>query len=226
MIAEPLYLRGALIAYSPRARSLANHLAYIPFRFNPESISRTLSASQGAQPAPQNEGKPSADSAQTAGSVSGNASTGSFSESFTLTLRFDVHERDKTVALLPPALGVAPELAALESLLAPVKVMDVVDKLGNSHPASPEPPLLVFVWGARVTPVRVTNMTIKETLYNAFLNPVRAEVDVALAVISQTDMAQSGFIRGIHQAMAVKRDALARGFLANTVAQGGGILPL
>lgn len=225
MTAEPLYLRGAIIAYSPRARSLANHLAYIPFRFNPEFISRTLSAGQAAQPTPLNDPKPSGDSALATGSVSANASTGAFTESFTLTLRFDVHERDKTVALLPPALGVAPELAALESLLVPVPLMDAVDDKG-SHPASPEPPTLVFVWGARVTPVRLTNMTIKETLHNAFLNPVRAEVDVSLAVISQTDKAQSRFIRGIHQAMAVKREALAKSFLANTVAQGGGILPL
>ena len=225
MIAEPLYLRGALVAYPPRASLLSKHLAYLPFRFNPESISRTLSAAQGPQHMSAGGNTDITASSSDKGASSPNAPNGAFTESFSLKLRFDVHEREQTASLLPPALGIAPELAVLETFLAPV-ASDKSRVSKGEHAAMPETPTLVLVWGARVSPVRLTSLRIDETLYNAFLNPVRAEVEASFTVVSSADASQGKFIKGIHDAMAIKRQALAYSFMANTAAQGGGILPL
>jgi hypothetical protein len=223
MTAEPLYLRGALVAYHPKARSFTDNLAYIPFRFNPESISRFFSASRGAQSQSVNgNGQPAAEP-RPAG-VSPNAINGPFQESFSLRLRFDVHERDEAMPLLPLNLGIAPELAALEMLMDPVD-SGILDP-SNAGAGWVETPTLVLVWGSRVTPVRLKSLSIDETVYNALLNPVRAEVEASFEVVSRDDAAQGSFVQGIHQAMAIKRYSLARLFQANTVAQGGGILPL
>lgn len=226
MIAESLYLRGALVAYAPQARSLTEPLAYLPFRFNPESISRSFSASQGLQSQPADDGKTTSRPDAEAAAVPSNASSGSFRESFSLRLRFDVHEREQTVSLLPPALGVTPELAALETLMAPADDGLRLSFEEEGHPVRPEPPTLLLVWGPRVTPVRLTALRIDETVYNAFLNPVRAEVEASFEVISGKDKAQGALVQGVHQAMALKRRSLAALFLSNTAAQGGGILPL
>jgi len=220
MIAEPLYLRGALVAYPPRATLVAKHLAYLPFRFNPESISRSLSASQGPNHTSATGKTDLGESSSNKSSSSPNAANGPFTESFSLKLRFDVHERERTVSLIPPALGITPELAVLETFIVPI----ASDTTNNQ--AKPETPTLLLVWGARITPVRLTSLRIDETLYNAFLNPVRAEVEASFVVVSSADDSQGRFIKGLHEATAIKRRALAYTFMANTAAQGGGILPL
>jgi hypothetical protein len=50
-------------------------------------------------------------------------------------------------------------------------------------------PIVLFVWGPkRVLPVRVTTLTITETLYDAQLNPTHAEATLALRVLTPAEL--------------------------------------
>jgi len=51
-------------------------------------------------------------------------------------------------------------------------------------------PIVLFVWNAtRIVPVRVTTLTITETLYDTKLNPTHAQAQLSLRVITPTELA-------------------------------------
>lgn len=227
MTTEPLYVRGAFVGYSPNSSKIIDQPPHIiPFRFNPESLSRALSFQGGSNPAnatadnkvdgPQG----TADSSQ---QKSGNVpadKAGGFRETLSLKLRFDVHERDQLTRLLPPALGVAPELAALELLMHPAEEEKPVRPGVDVESLRPT---VLLVWGPRLMPVRVASMQIEEALHNAFLQPVRAEVTVSLEMLPT--YGQDDVVQAAHRYMRIKRIGLARLFHATAAAQGS-ILPL
>jgi hypothetical protein len=222
---EPRYVRGAFLAYPPQVRfSPREAPQVIPFLFNPESLSRSLSL--GGQNPPPKTAEPNAslDTNKTPGqaTTSNDASASELKHSFSLKLRFDLHERDQAFRLLPPALGIAPELAVLEMLMHTVHEGFISIKAGVTRRS--ERQLVLLVWGPRVLPVRVASMQIDETVHNAFLNPVRAEVSVSLEVLSGDH--DNALVKGVHTYMRLKRESLARLFHATAAVQGGGILPL
>lgn len=50
-------------------------------------------------------------------------------------------------------------------------------------------PVVLFVWGPRrIVPVRVTALSVAETLYDAVLNPIHAEVQVTLRVLTPDEL--------------------------------------
>ena len=50
-------------------------------------------------------------------------------------------------------------------------------------------PVVLFVWGAfRIVPVRVTGLTITEKLYDEMLNPVHAEAQLQLRVLTPAEL--------------------------------------
>jgi len=92
---------------------------------------------------------------------------------------------------------------------------------------------VLFVWGpGRIVPVRVTSLTITEKLYSAeLLNPTHVEAQVALRVLTATELqqvhgplgtvAQTAY--GYSQAL---RQTLARDNLANAAESIIGMLPI
>ncbi len=223
-MAEMNYLRGAFIAYEPDG--YPDRKRAIPFRFNPESLSRQLSLEQGgggngAASAPEG-------SADGATEQSADASSGSLKQSLSVTIRFDFMDRLESVSSLPAELGVAPEIAALEDLLHPAP-SESDDNSDGAEPvdARPRRPTVLFVWGRkRVDPVRITGMTINESVYNAQLNPVRAEVEVSLEVLSDSDAKDNVAVSTALQFTGSNRREMTQMFLDNTSSQGANILPL
>jgi len=181
---EPHYLRGAFAAYQPRAL-LQDPPQLIPFRFNPEKLERTLDVNSGL-----GDGGGGVELSGTA-TESGKSNkrtadvrSGSLTESFTVHLLFDFDDRHASMKVLPPELGIAPEIAALELLIQPIE-LEVTNGEAMNAPRSARPTVL-FIWGrTRVLPVRITSLTINETLFNAELNPTRAEAHVGLEVVSE-----------------------------------------
>ena len=61
----------------------------------------------------------------------------------------------------------------------------VVSLIGTIEMIPAEAPMTLFVWGPqRVLPVRVTSLSITEEAHDPLLNPIRAKVDLSLAVLS------------------------------------------
>jgi hypothetical protein len=91
------------------------------------------------------------------------------------------------------AFGIAPQLAALESLVNPstreLLALNALAQSGTLEILSPEGPLVLFIWSAsRVVPVRVTEFSITEEAFDVALNPIRAKVSLGLRVMTTDDL--------------------------------------
>jgi hypothetical protein len=198
-------LKGALVSFTP------TFLVPLPnvtvFQFNPETLTHTWSQ-------PDN-------GAATGSTQAGNplAVPGMPGEDFSLTIVFDANQDiadDVPVsAQLADVSGVYTRLAALEMLLYPVTggamgallgaASAALGLGGGSAPVTrtvPDStlPVTLFVWGPfRIVPVRVTGLTIVEKLYDSLLNPVHAEVQLRLRVLTPAEL----------QAATVDDDVLA-----------------
>jgi hypothetical protein len=241
-------LKGALISFLPAGAlgvpSLPN---VIVFQINPESMTHTWTEATAPPPA-AGAGKPNADPLAVAG-VPG--------ETFSFTLFLDANEeianadRNPVGAALAGFSGVYPRLSALELLQYPTGSVaagllgQVSASIGASGlsvnvgvasssqqnvPVS-QVPVVLFVWGPqRIVPVRVTALTITERLYDAALNPIHAEAQITLRVLTpQEVVAVQGPMQGValvaYAYMQNLRQAQAAANLGDSAATIIGMLP-
>jgi hypothetical protein len=220
-------MRGALIEYG------SGLIGPIPnvviFQFNPESLSRSLQIPPRPSGATQRE-------------------TTQAGEKTFERISFKAHfsaanllNDDKALARL---FGIGPQLCALEKMVLPSsklagligKAIDAIgDALGvgggDDEPAQPIPrekyPRILFIWGlTRVLPVTIDSMTISELEYDALLNPLRAEVDIALSVIAVDQCSDDALAKGALDYTTIAKEAQAIANLANTAEQVVDLIPL
>jgi len=177
---QPPFPRNVPLA---KARLVVNHPSLgrfsISLQYNPETFRRSVSLSSiglddGQDKAP--------------------AYRGAGSESFTLETMFE-----STPPMTGDAAdnGVLAPLAALELLLFPPS-RDVVAeeaKLDRGIRAVVTSPLpsIVLEWGQRAMPVRLTQLSVSEEMFDAQLNPIRAVVTMTFNAVtySTTDSASN-----------------------------------
>jgi hypothetical protein len=193
------FIKGAMVSFMPTfIGSLPN---VIVFQFNPETITHTWTPASTETQA----GKDPLATKDTPG------------EQFSFPLSLDSNDTIANSDANPIAGGLAmtsgvyTRLAALEMLLYPTKVPDggLVGQVSASISAAgasfslsatsssatetvpqSEVPLVLFVWGPqRIVPVRVTALTITEKLYDTFLNPTHADVQMTLRVLTDNELA-------------------------------------
>ena len=117
-------------------------------------------------------------------------------EDYTLKLEFDATDGLERGGPLTTVFGVSPRLAALEMLMQPVGSSLLGDLagalLGGGAGATVPPgrlPLTLFLWGpGRITPVRLTSLTITETAFDELLNPIHASADLGFTVLRADDL--------------------------------------
>jgi hypothetical protein len=226
------FLRGALVEYG------GDFLGPIPnlvvFQFNPEELARTIHI-----PSPPG-GTVSAATANATAKANHDAGvSGPPNESFTVTAKFSAADdlgKGGAVSAIPRLFGIGPQIAALEKMVYPAnsllgllgQAIDAVGSVsvsaggasaslgGNTKTATqPTPrqsvPRILFIWGYnRVLPVRITSMSISEQKFDAFLNPVQAEVQLGLDILN---LAKGGkdkigygaltYSRGVKDAQAI-----------------------
>jgi len=173
----PRVLKGAFVQLE---RSSAQPRV-IGFQYNPEKLLRRIDESR------QSRGRASpAESPR---------------EVITCTL-----ELDATDALERPddhpevgEHGIYPTLSALELLMRPRETAGRRSWLQRLFGARPDPGAIVlFVWGAkRVVPVRLTRLTVDESLHSPELVPLRASVKVAMQVLRAEDFPRGHWGRDI-----------------------------
>jgi hypothetical protein len=91
------------------------------------------------------------------------------------------------------SFGIAPQLAALESLVNPTTTellaLNAQSQAGTLEILPPVAPLVLFIWGTnRMVPVRVTEFSITEEAFDPALNPIRAKVSLGLRVMTTDDL--------------------------------------
>jgi hypothetical protein len=198
------FIKGALISFMPTFVGAVPNVTV--FQINPESITHQWKAAQGATAPGQKGGDPL-------------AVKGLPDETFSFTLFMDSNDEIADIDTNPVAgalatgFGLYTRLSALEMLQYPLPVADdgLVGTVSASVSASGvnvsasgkktkdtsvprlQVPVVLFVWGVeRIVPVRVTQITITEKLYDTALRPVHAEAQLSLQVLTPDDLVKVG----------------------------------
>ena len=174
---SPKLLRGGLVVLDPGSGAVRRVIA---LQYNPDSLNRSLQI-QGT-----GEGGERSEALRLKGPAV---------ETFKLEAEIDAadqlefpEQHANTVAF-----GIAPQLAALESLINPpsgdLLFGNVLAAIGTIEIAPAEAPLTLFVWSKqRIVPVRLTEFSINEEAFDPALNPLRAKVSLGLRVLSVNDV--------------------------------------
>jgi hypothetical protein len=223
---SPKFEKGALVQLVKRIQGV--ELNVIPFQYNPEKLSHTLTpwnpfevdqTQRGAQAPTVQPFNPK--------------------ESFNLTLEIDATndlEDNNSVAKL---VGIADRLAALTKLTLPTEGLvsdlnrSVTATIGRADRQAVRltVPVALFVWGpGRILPVRVTSFSVEETLFSPSLHPIQATVTLGLEVLTpdafkcQNDItAQIGI--AAYQFTKLQEDALALAHITKNLETIRGLSP-
>ena len=233
-------LKGALVEFMPTFLPvpLPN---VIVFQYNPETMAHTWT-----QPEP----------VTSAGTEMANplAVKGMPGETFSFTIAMDANDEiadgSAPTAALAEATGIYSRLAAIEMLLYPTGpaktglvgavTTAIINGLSgtDSGPTRTIPesvvPVTLFIWGpGRIVPVRVTDLTITEKLYDTALNPTHAEAQLTLRVLTPAELVAAKADRDVLANLATiaysytltLRQALAVANLANAAESVIGMIP-
>jgi hypothetical protein len=172
---SPRLMKGAIVGIDP-----FNPLAsIIVFQYNPDTLTRTLTA-------------------QTTGGEGGDRSEalrlkGAPTEEIRLDVELDATDQLEKADGLTVAMGIYPQLSALEMLIYPKSALVIANTVllaaGSIEVIPAIAPLTLFIWGPqRVLPVRVSSFSITEEAHDTKLNPIRAKVSLGLRVLSYNDL--------------------------------------
>jgi hypothetical protein len=176
---SPRLARGALVQLVEDIIGIVPNI--IPFQYNPESLTRTLT--------PWNP----FDVDQTGrGQIAPTAQPFDPKETISLEIHFNAADQLEEDDPIAKQFGVADRIAAMEKLLMPSQGL-LGDLVGAAAalvglpqpPQRPTVPVALFVWGAgRILPVRVTNYSIDETAFLPSLQPLMAKISLSLEVLT------------------------------------------
>jgi hypothetical protein len=174
---SPKLLRGGLVLVDPVSGAVVRVIA---LQYNPDTLSRTL------QPKAVTDAQDRSQALRL---------TGTPVETFKLEAEIDATDQLEFPDQNPDTaqLGIAPQIAALETLLYPtsgqLQSNDAMQSSGTLEITPAETPLALFVWSKeRVVPVRLTDFSVTEEAFDPKLNPLRAKVSFSLRVLSVDDL--------------------------------------
>ncbi len=233
-------LKGALVEFMPTFLPIPVPNVIV-FQYNPETMTHLWT-----QPEP----------ATVAGTEISNplAVRGTPGEAFSFTIAMDARDEiadgSAPAAALAAASGIYSRLAALEMLLYPTgpgrsgltgavtaAVISALSGAGTG-PTRTIPqsvlPVTLFIWGpGRIVPVRVTDLTITEQLFDSSLNPIHAEAQLTLRVLTPAELVAASADDDVLASLATVaynytlslRQALAVANLANASESVIGMIP-
>jgi len=251
---SPKLLKGALIQFSaPMLIPIPN---IIIFQYNPETMTRTLTAWKPREKAVYG----TEEEAKKAGEKLLNELAQPYDpdETFSLSLELDAADALEEPLTHPVAMlaGVADRISAMEMLCYPpgedalggllnVSVNVSVGaggfsaSLGAKTDVVPrlQVPIVLFFWGpGRIVPVRITSFSVEEQQYSPLLYPIRAKVSIGLTVLNENhlvnvageekDSAIVDIAKACYKFTQAQKKALALANLANSVESIIGMLPI
>lgn len=192
---SPQVQKGAIIGLDP-----FNPLAsVIVFQYNPEKLTRTLTAQTSGGSTTQGEAL---------------RIKGPPMESIRVDVDIDATDQLERADGLAAATGIHSTLASLEMLLYPKSALvianEVLAKVGIIETIAPEAPLTLFIWGVkRIVPVRITSFSITEEAFDTRLNPTRAKVSLGLRVLNYQDLGLASAGGAIFMAHQIIKEVMA-----------------
>jgi hypothetical protein len=167
-------VRGGFVLVEPLQGRAINT---IPFQYNPDTLTRTLQ--------PQGIGNEPGDRLEAL------RLKGPPHETYKFDAEFDVTDAPEKYPQ-----GLLPVLSALELSIYPTtRQLGLEDEMagnGTFEVAPDESPLLVLVLGPnRVIPVRITDLSVTEEMFDVTLNPIRAKLSITVRVLTVDDLGTS-----------------------------------
>jgi len=184
----------------------------IPLQYNPETLTRTLQV-QGVGP----ESGPHVDQMRLKGPPI---------ETFKLEADLDASDQLGAGDPLATASGIQPQLAALETVIYPTSTQlqqaNAMAQAGTLEIVPMDAPLTLFVWSKeRVVPVKITEFSITEEMFDSNLNPIRAKVSLGLRVLTVDDVDFSSVAGSIYLTYQQRKEQLAASAPAGSLASFG-----
>lgn len=192
---SPRLVKGAIVGLDP-----FNPVAsVIVFQYNPDTVTRTVSAQASGDNPDQGEAL---------------RLKGPPQETIKLDVEIDAADQLEQAKEPATSMGVYPTLAALEMVLYPKSALivanDALAALGIIEVIPPAAPLTLLVWGLkRVLPVRLTQFTITEEAFDSALNPICAKVGLELRVLTYQDLGLLSPGGALHMAHQVAKEVMA-----------------
>ena len=173
---SPRVLKGGLVLLDPDTFAVLPN-GIILLQYNPDTLTRSLKI-KGAE-----EGGDRSEALRL---------TGPAVETIKLDAEVDATDQLESQDANTLQFGIAPQLAALETLVYPTSA-----SLQNTYSLAQQgtleimpmmSPMTLFVWSARrIVPVRLTDFSITEEAFDPQLNPLRAKVTLGMRVLSTDD---------------------------------------
>ncbi|MGD0808131.1 MAG: hypothetical protein ABSA91_00265 [Acidimicrobiales bacterium] len=172
----------------------------IALQYNPETLTRSLQV-QGVGP----ESGPHVDQMRLKGPPI---------ETFKLEAILDAADQLATGDPLATASGVQPQLAALETIIYPTSAQlqqgYALAQQGTLEIVPMDAPLVLFVWSKdRIVPVKVTELSVTEEMFDSDLNPIRARVSLGLRVLTIDDIDFGSVAGSIYLTYQQRKEQLA-----------------
>jgi hypothetical protein len=210
---SPRVLKGAIVGVD-----LLNPIpSVIVFQYNPETLTRTLKprapAPEGARSEAMRLGGPP-------------------EEEIKVDVEIDATDQMEKGEELTAALGIHPQLSALEMLVYPRSPLVIANTVllatGTIEVIPPIGPFTLLIWGAkRILPVRLNEISITEEAHDTSLNPIRAKVSLGLRVLSYADLSITHPGYYVFLAHQVVKETLATiGIVTDLSAVGAGSVKL
>ncbi len=184
----------------------------IPLQYNPETLTRTLQV-QGVGP----ESGPHVDQMRLKGPAI---------ETIKLEAALDATDQLDTGDPLAAASGIQPQLAALETVIYPTSTQlqqaNALAHAGTLEIVPMDAPLTLFVWSKnRIVPVKITEFSITEEMFDSSLNPIRAKVSLGLRVLTIDDIGFSSVAGSIYLTYQQRKEQLAASAPAGSLSAFG-----
>jgi hypothetical protein len=193
-------------------------LRVIPLQYNPETLNRSLQV-QGIGP----DSGPHVDQMRLKGPPI---------ETYKLDAEIDAADQLNTGDPVATTSGIEPALAALETVIYPTSTQlqqsYSMAQQGTLEIVPMDAPLVLFVWSKeRIVPVKVTEFSITEEMFDSHLNPIRAKVSLGLRVLTIDDIAFDSVAGSIYMTYQQRKEQLAARSPAGSLSAFGisGVLP-
>lgn len=193
---SPRLLKGAIVSLDP---NIGVPLGIIMFQYNPDEVTRTLKPQSVGDEPDRTEifrlkGPPI--------------------ETINCAVEIDATDQLASGDPVTMEFGIQPQLAALELLVYPssatLTLNEALSFVGTVEILPMESALTLFVWSkTRVTPVRITDLSITEEAFDPQLNPLRAKLTLGMRVLNVNDV---GFLTpagALYMVYQVEKELLA-----------------
>jgi hypothetical protein len=209
---SPRLLKGGLVLLDPDSFSVLSN-GVIVLQYNPDTLTRTLKI-KGADE--------NADRSEQLRLVGPPTETIKLEAEIDATDQLEFPDQNQLIV----DNGIAPQLAALETLVYPTSAA-LQNNFNLSQRGTLEimpvmAPMTLFVWSAqRIVPVRITEFSITEEAFDPRLNPLRAKLSLTLRVLSIDDLYFSDRGGSLYMTYQRRKESLAQLYQYGTQAMLG-----